>query len=115
MKIYERKNTIWEMQTKGKCFTEENKETSVTTFSEAHKLWKENNENILADIFVFEDSISNFPFKVYKNMEYCNFLFVWDRYIEKNKNSYYIIIKIFSIESSNFEFNTIWSEKFGSI
>lgn len=108
MKFYERKNTIWEMQTKGKYFTVENKETSKTTFSEAHKLWKENNENILADIFIFADSIDNTPLKVYKNMEFHNFLFIWDNYIEKDKNSYYIIAKIFSIESSDIKFNDIW-------
>lgn len=113
MKVYEQKSFIWKMQTKGKDFIEAIKEDK-RIFSNAYKFWKEDRENIVADISIFTKLTESTSLKICKNVKCYEFLSFWDK-LEKNKDNYYLIIRFFKVKSPDFEFNNIWSEKFGSI
>ena len=107
MKVYEQKNFIWKMQTKGKDFIEAIKDDK-RIFSNAYKFWKEGRENIVADISIFSKLTKNTSLKICKNVKCYEFLSFWDKYYEKNKDDYHLIIRFFSLKSPDYKFNNIW-------
>lgn len=106
MKFYEQKSFIWKMQTKGKSFIEAIKDDK-RIFSNAYKFWKEDRENIVADISILKPTKSA-SLKILKNVKCYEFLSFWDNFNEKNRDDYYLIIRFFKVKSQDFEFNDIW-------